>query len=1033
MNSTPILSVLFHTIFLLFFNVSSSNHIPTTRHGNETDRAALLLFKSEISEEYQGVLASWNSSLHFCQWIGVICGRKHQRVVGLHLEGQSLAGLISPHIGNLSFLRSLNLANNSLEGGIPAEVGYLRRLRSLNISYNSLKGDIPVSLSNCSNLVSLSMDHNHLHGGIPFELGSLSRLITFSIGENNLTGIIPSSIGNLSSIQQLLLNHNQLEGELPDTISQLSSIKQLGLGANNLHGSFPPSIYNLSSLEVISLAYNNFHGNLRLDTGLILPKLQAMLLSSNNFTGPIPASLSNASSLSDIDFSTNNFVGNVPTSLGYLQELSYLNLEENFLGSTESLDLGFITSLTNCSNLQLLSFESNRIEGQLPNSITNLSTQLTWLGFGSNYIWGSIPADISKLSNLYVLSMENNSLMASIPASIGELSSLQVLSLATNNLTGQIPSSLGNISDLSWLLLNENKLGGSIVSSFSSRQNLQILDLSVNEFNGPIPKQLLTQSSLNQIDLSHNHFSGPLPPEVGKLTGLNKLYLSDNKLSAEIPNTLGSCLSLEELHLQNNILQGSIPSLGELKGLQYLDLSRNKLSGQIPSYMVKLPSLQYLNLSFNDLEGAVPVQGIFGNASAIEVYGNSKLCGGIQELHLQPCPAQKQEKKNKHIGIKYIMVIVICSLLLPLILFVSLLSCKRVKRKPHPVSSFRHFYPKISYRELFNATGGFSPDNLIGSGTFGIVYKGILGPEETTIAVKVLKLQKKDALKSFLTECKALGNLRHRNLVKLLTVCSSADYQGNEFKALVYQFMPNGNLDTWLHPEDGQEQSRHLNLLQRLNIAIDVASALHYLHEGCQTPVVHRDLKPSNVLLDNDLVAHVSDFGLAKLLLESGNGTEVSQFSSSGFKGTIGYAAPEYGTGFDVSTYGDVYSFGILLLEILTGKRPTDEQFKEDLNLHNYVKMALPMRILEIVDYSLVYNEGNLEVGIQDSSDERSKWTECITSVFQVGLACSEEPLRNRMKMEEVTSKLVSIRDQFLQAGMHQKARAMGDFPVLMT
>jgi len=160
------------------------------------------------------------------------------------------------------------------------------------------------------------------------------------------------------------------------------------------------------------------------------------------------------------------------------------------------------------------------------------------------------------------------------------------------------------------------------------------------------------------------------------------------------------------------------------------------------------------------------------------------------------------------------------------------------------------------------------------------------------IAVKVLNLQQKGASKSFVAECNALRNVRHRNLVKILTCCSSMDYNGNEFKALVYEFMENGNLDKWLHHDrDNESPPRYLNLLQRLNIAIDVGFALHYLHDHCETPIIHCDLKPSNVLLDNDMIAKVSDFGLARIIFTT-NDVSQDQTSTVGIKGTIGYAAP---------------------------------------------------------------------------------------------------------------------------------------------
>ena len=182
---------------------------------------------------------------------------------------------------------------------------------------------------------------------------------------------------------------------------------------------------------------------------------------------------------------------------------------------------------------------------------------------------------------------------------------------------------------------------------------------------------------------------------------------------------------------------------------------------------------------------------------------------------------------------------------------------------------------------------------LIGTGSFGSVFKGIRDQEENLVAIKVLNLQQKGASKSFINECNALRNIRHRNLVKILTCCSSMNYNGHEFKALVFEYMSNRSLDQWLHPmPDIRNCPRVLCLVQRLNIVSDVASALCYLHDDCDQPILHCDFKPSNVLLDNEMNAHVSDFGLARLISNAIISSESHETSISGIKGTIGYVSP---------------------------------------------------------------------------------------------------------------------------------------------
>ena len=366
------------------------------------------------------------------------------------------------------------------------------------------------------------------------------------------------------------------------------------------------------------------------------------------------------------------------------------------------------------------------------------------------------------------------------------------------------------------------------------------------------------------LDLSYNSFTGELLSEVDSLKNINYLDISTNNLSGKIPSSIGNCLSLEYLSLQWNSFKGSIPSsIASLKGLRYLDVSRNNLSGLIPKGLEKLQFLGNLNLLFNDIVGEVQMGGVFNNKSAISVIGNAKLCGSVLKLQLPACPIKVKKSRNS-LAFKLIIATVFFVLLFLLLSFFLVRYWrKKPKKNSSSMASTIDLLPNASYGMLEQATNGFSPSNLIGSGSFGSIYKGVLHPEETLIAVKVLNLKHKGASKSIMAECNVLRNIRHRNLVKILTCCSSMDYGGNQFKALVFEFMTNGSLDIWLHPEiDGEDQTRDLSLLQRLNVAIDVASALSYLHNHFVPPIIHCDLKPSIILLDNDMFAHVSDFGL---------------------------------------------------------------------------------------------------------------------------------------------------------------------------
>ncbi|XP_048135612.1 probable LRR receptor-like serine/threonine-protein kinase At3g47570 [Rhodamnia argentea] len=531
-----------------------------------------------------------------------------------------------------------------------------------------------------------------------------------------------------------------------------------------------------------------------------------------------------------------------------------------------------------------------------------------------------------------------------------------------------------------------------------------------------VPIEIMGLSSLAIFfSLAHNNLSGSLPWKIGSLINLGKLDLSYNRLSGLLPASISGCVRLEWLHLEANSFHGQIPqALHLLRGLQELDLSNNNFSGPIPSFLAELSLLNYLNISFNELEGQVPKGGVFLNASAVSISGNKQLCGGVPGLMLPLCKLPSSNKSSTTTAI--VISVVAGSLLCLASLFLSVF-CYRKKKQTRgddtTSSSLEQQFLRISYEVLLRATDRFSETNLIGQGRYGTVYKGILD-DGATVAVKVLNLMQRGASRSFVSECRTLGTIRHRNLVKILSVCSSVDFRGNDFKALIYEFMANESLEEWLHPgtieqDDDCGKSRNLRLVQRLNVAIDIATAIEYMHKGCSLAIVHGDLKPSNVLLDNDMVARVGDFGLAKIIAtmstEATGVQDQGSSTSTAVRGSIGYVPPEYGMGHKVSTLGDAYSYGILLLEMFTGKRPTEEAFGHHLNLHSFVQMALPDRMMDIVDLRLWKEAGDRQQEI--------KMRDCIISVFEVGVACSMESPPDRMDMTEAIRKLCSIKASY--------------------
>ncbi|KAK9725002.1 hypothetical protein RND81_05G114700 [Saponaria officinalis] len=974
--------------------------------GNVTDHSALLAIKSRLVDHRGRILSSWNHSLHHCNWEGVTCGHKHKRVTRLDLFSIGLSGTISPFIGNLSFLDTILLHKNSLNGPIPQEIGRLFRLKVLGLANNTLVGGISANLSGCINLEILALGRNKLGGNVPIGLRSLSKLKVIYFSECNLIGPLFNVIQNLTSLEQIYAEYNAFTGTIPNSIADMRNLTIVGLGENLLTGRIPPSIFNLSSLQGLELGENQFEGNIPLDMHLNLPQIRTLNLQTNFLTGPFPIPFLNLTNLILFGLSSNIFTGRVSLDFRKFQYLSYLELSDMNLKG----DIQFISTLANCSTMELLGLQGNKFTGSLPKTIANLSTTINVLDVGQNQIGGEIYAGISNLINLGFLEMSDNEFTGTIPYEFGNFQKLEQFDLSSNKLTGRIPNSLGNLSKLSLLYLQDNKLRGSIPSNLGSCQNLLYLNFSNNNLNGTLPNTLFGEAAqFLELDLSHNHLTGSLPQIIGNQINIVKFDVSENKFSGEIPNGLGKCSALQYFNIKGNSINGTIPpSFSALSSLQILDLSRNNLSGLVPIYFSKFP-LVCLNLSYNDFEGGVPKKGIYANISGVSLVGNSRLCGGIWQLHLPKCIEQGKRRSSKTMSLALKLTISsVCALVGLLTLATWLyLTRRRKKRDSMPsILAMGEGFLRVSYNMLLKATDGFSSSNLLGAGTFGTVFKGVL--DGTMVAVKVLNLQQQGATKSFIAECKALRNTRHRNLVKIITACSSTDFQRNDFKALVYEFMSNGNLNRWLH------ETGNLALLQRMDIAIDVAHALNYLHHESETPIVHCDLKPSNILLDDDMVARVGDFGLAKFFAQPGL---LNQTSSIGVKGTVGYAAPEYGLGSESSPDGDIYSYGTVLLELITGKRPTDQMFHEDFNLHMYAEAALPNQVLQIVDPALEHNDIMEEVdnkrAIQDTTGQR---VECMCSMVTVGVACSNHLPHERMKITDAISRLQAARDNLLAA-----------------
>ncbi|XP_016454974.2 uncharacterized protein LOC107779138 isoform X1 [Nicotiana tabacum] len=940
------------------------------------------------------------------------------RLLNFSLSGNGINGNIPKEIGNLSQLTELSLTDNQLTGFIPAtmfnissllaihlrnnslsgplllgEGNILSNLKFLSVSHNQISGHIPSNICQLRELQVLSISFNKIIGEIPKNIGCLAKLEEIYIGDNPISGTIPASLGNISTMQYLSCVNSHIEGPIPSEMGKLSNLRELDFDLNNLNGQIPKDIFNISSLEFVAFTSNKLSGRIPSTTGLHLPNLKELVLGGNKLEGEIPPHITNASNILHLELTDNFFTGTIPTNLGNLRELQELLLSNNqFTNEQSEQELRFLNSLVDCRMLRTLEVSFNPLNGVLPNSIGNLSSTVEILGIEDARISGFIPKGIGNMTALTTLNFQGNNLTGSIPPEVGKLKQLQGLYLNNNKLHGRISEVACNLSNLVQLYLQDNELSGLVPTCMGNLSMLQTLYLDSNKFSSIFPPSIWKMSGLLYLGVSRNSIEGQVSPDIGKLKAIVELDLSGNSFSGMIPSQFGELQNLKSLNISNNSFSGPIPlSFANLISLEHLDLSRNALSGTIPKSLEKLSYLRSINVSFNDLEGEIPNGGIFANSTAQSFIGNKGLCG-MHVLKVPACAITKprHHPKSKKLVLKIIVPVVTSSFVI--FLLVSICIMKRQKKEKskdvEKVPEIRT-YQLVSYWEIQRATNNFDGSNLIGVGGSGSVYKGTLS-SGTVVAIKVLDLQNEEVCKRFDTECEVIRNVRHRNLVPVITTCCS-----DCIRAFVLPFMPNGSLDNCLYKEDF-----HLNLVQRVIIMLDVAVAIEYLHHGHHTPIVHCDLKPANILLDEEMVAYVSDFGISKILAVS------KSMAHTKTLGTLGYIAPEYGSEGIVTTSGDVYSYGIMLMEVLTKRRPADEEiFNENLCLRRWIKQTFPRTVMEVVDANLFHEEEQITCESEI----------CIASIIELGLDCTKEKPESRISMKDVVKRLNKIKNTFLE------------------
>ncbi|TKY57001.1 LRR receptor serine/threonine-protein kinase [Spatholobus suberectus] len=996
-----------HSSQLFTFSYFAFAAVSAYEVAENQDREASALFEWKVSldNRSQASLPSWITGVSPCKWEGIVCDESNS-VTAINVANLGLKGTLhSLNFSSFPRLLSLDISDNSFSGTIPQQIANLSRVSQLKMDANHFTGSIPISMMKLASLSYLNLIGNKLSGPIPQEIGELRSLERLLLDANGLSGTIPPTIGTLPNLVELSLSRNSISGTIPPSVTNLTNLKFLELSNNTLSGPIPPYIGDLVNLLVFEFDRNRISGSIPSNIAN-LTKLVNVSMGGNMISGPIPTSIGNLVNLMSLDLSKNKISGVIPSTFGNLTNLVLLLLHNNTLQ-------GRLPALNNLTKIQSLQLSTNSFTGPLPQQIC-LGGSLRRFAANENYFTGPVPKSLKNCSSLFRLRLDGNQLIGNISDDFGVYPELNYIDLSSNNFYGHISQNWAKCPSLTTLKMSNNNLSGGIPPELGQAPKLQVLYLSSNHLTGKIPKELGILTSLFDISISDNELSGNIPTEIGSLLSLTYLELAANNLGGPIPKQVGELLNLLNLNLRKNKFTESIPSeFNHLQSLQDLDLSWNLLNGEIPAALTSMQRLETLNLSHNNLSGAIPpkfkdmisltnvdisnnkLEGSIPNNPAFlkapfdALKNNKGLCGNA--LGLVPCPefSHNPHGKMKRNVIMLALVLTFGALFLVLfVVGVSLCLCYRratkAKKKEAKEEKTQDHYSmwsydgKIVYENIIEATEGFDDKYLIGEGGSASVYKAKL-PTGQIVAVKKLHAVPTEEtlnLKAFTTEVQALAEIKHRNIVKSLGYCLHP-----RFSFLVYEFLEGGSLDKVLNNDT---RAVTFDWQRRVKVVKGVANALYHMHHGCSRPIVHRDISSKNVLIDLDYEARISDFGTAKIL-------NPDSHNLTTFAGTYGYAAPELAYTMEVNEKCDVFSFGVLCLEIIMGKHPGD-------------------LISSLLSSSGMSSASNLL--LKDVLDQRPPHpvkpvVEEVILIAKITFACLSESPRFRPSMEQVHNEFV--------------------------
>ncbi|XP_057952182.1 probable LRR receptor-like serine/threonine-protein kinase At1g74360 [Malania oleifera] len=968
-----------------------------------------------------------------------------QRLVFLNLSHNIIHGELN--LTGLNNLKTLDLSMNRICGEIGSTFPAIcDRLVVANISVNNFTGRIDDCFEECRNLQYLDLSSNNFSGEIwrgfvrlqylsvsdnklvgpltPSMFADNCSLRLLDLSENDFVDEVPKAIANCRNLSILNLWGNNFTGRIPSEIGSISSLEGLFLGENSFSREIPESLQNLSHLKFLDLSKNNFKGNIQTIFGKFV-QLKFLVLHGNSYTGGINSSgILKLPNVSRLDLSYNNFSGPLPVEISEMQNLKYLILAFNQFNGTIPLEYGKLPIL------QALDLSFNRLTGSIPATIGNLSS-LLWLMLANNSLSGEIPTEIGNCSSLLWLNLANNQLSGKIPPELKLIGKDPSPTFLSNQQNDRIIAGSGECLTMKrWVPADYPPF--SFVYTLLTRKKCRSIWERMLTGYGLFPACTLgsmvrTFQISGYVQLSGNLLTGELPPEIGEMQNFSLLHFGFNRFYGRLPPVMGQ-LPLMVLNISRNNFSGEIPiEISQAKCLQGLDMSYNNFSGEFPTSLANLTELTKFNISYNpSISGEIPTTGQFSTFEKESYLGDPllRLPTFLNTTHSSPANKKYGGKPKRPTKFTAILVFLALTLAFFVCGGLSLIVCILVK---HPEESPGYLLEESKYQngfvscsstgsspwlsdrvkvirldktafthaDILKATGNFSDDRILGKGGFGTVYRGVL-PDGREVAVKKLQREGVEGEKEFRSEMEVLtGNgfgWPHPNLVTLYGWC----LHGAE-KLLVYEYMKGGSLEELVSDRE------MLTWQRRVDVAVDVARALVFLHHECFPAIVHRDVKASNVMLDGDGKARVTDFGLARVV-DAGD-THVSTMVA----GTVGYVAPEYGQTWQATTKGDVYSYGVLAMELATGRRALDGGEECLVEWARRVAAAEQEKQVEGEGEEEGLGLGTAAIPVALLGWEAAEGAEKMCDLLRIGIKCAAETPQARPNMKEVLAMLINI------------------------